>query len=436
MSEREVVITGMGLITPLGINIEENWKNLKEMKSGITHFSDGTDVEDNDDLPKFLQYAGKVAQFKAPDDIPHKLLSQMKFLNRGSLLGFGSACEAVSMSRIDISGIPPARRALYIASGDFTKVGYDFMYPAMKDGTNGQWQEMDFEKLNRSTLDKVNPFFLLESIHNNLFSFLSAYFEFMGPNTSLASLSPCGAQALEMSYKSIKSGKADIALSVGCGNWITGIPVYELEGLGLLSKCKNGADSFKPFDRIRDGFITGEGGAAIFLESLETAEKRGAGILGRIKGFGNCIEFTSVTGLSIPPKVSKRSIHQALVESEIDINDIAFINPHGSATQKGDRSELNSIVDVLGNKKPDMPVCGLKPYTGHMGAASDIAEIIFGIKAAADGIVPATLNFDKTEKKFSNLRISRSHQMCDKDHFMAISYGIGGQSSSAVVSVK
>ena len=111
----------------------------------------------------------------------------MKFLNRGSLLGFASAREAVSQCGMQISMIPPERRALYIGSGDFTKVGYDFMFQATKDGSGGKWEEMDYEKLNRSTLDTVNPFFLLESIYNNLFSFLSAYFEFMGPNTSLAS---------------------------------------------------------------------------------------------------------------------------------------------------------------------------------------------------------------------------------------------------------
>jgi 3-oxoacyl-[acyl-carrier-protein] synthase II len=93
-------------------------------------------------------------------------------------------------------------------------------------------------------------------------------------------------------------------------------------------------------------------------------------------------------------------------------------------------------MDVLGNKRADISICGLKPYTGHMGAASDITEIIFGIKTVTNGIVPATLNFNETEKKFSDLRISNSHQTCKKDSFLSISYGIGGQSSSAVIKVE
>ncbi len=426
--EREVVITGMGLITSLGKNVKENWENLKEMKTGIGHYP-------VDGLPEFFQYVGKAAQFDIPQDIPHKLLGQMKFLNRGALLGFCSAYEAISQSRMDISDIPPNRRALFIASGDFTKLGYDFMYPATKDGTNGKWQEMDYEKLNNSMQSKVNPFFLLESLSNNLFSFLSAYIEFMGPNTSLASLSPCGGNALELTYRSIKQNKADVGLAVGYGSWINDIPLYELEGLGILSKCKSGTRSYRPFDKSRDGFIAGEGGAAIFLEVAEIAEQRGRKALGKIKGFGNCIEFSSDERIGVPSKVSKRSMLSALKEAECDMEELAVIIPHGSGTQKGDRSELRSIMDVLDEKKADIPAAGLKPYTGHMGAASDIAEVIFGINTVTDKIVPATLNFHETEKEFSDLRISGSHRKCDKNSFLSISYGIGGQSSSVVVEV-
>jgi len=430
MTEKEVVITGAGLVTPLGNSVSESWEKMKAMRTGIGHYP-------KDDAPAFLQYLGKVNGFEVSEDtIPHKLLSQMKFLNRGSLLGFGAAVEAQKSSGINLSDIPPERRALYIASGDFTKVGYDFMYPATKDGTGGKWEDMDFEKLNKSTIDKVNPFFLLESIYNNLFSFLSAFFEFMGPSTSLASLSPCGGQALEMACRSIRQGKADIAMAVGCGNWITEIPLYEIEGLGLLSKCKDGSASYRPFDRERDGFIAGEGGAALFLESSETAELRGAKVLARIKGFGDCIEFSSGQGLSIAHDVTKRSMNMALEEAESSMDEVAFVIPHGSGTQKGDRSELSSVKAVLGSKETGVPVCGLKPYTGHMGAASDIAEIIFGIKAVKEKVVPATLNFNKTEKEFSGLKISGTQQECSSNSFLSVSYGIGGQSSSVVISAE
>ena len=426
MREREVVITGFGLITPLGINCEENWKNLNAMKTGIAYHP-------KDDMPNFLQYFGKIPDVEIPQDIPNKLIGQMKFLNRGALLGFCAAREAVFHSGVTMSDVQPGRRALYLASGDFTKVGYDFMFPAFKDATDDTWSSVNSEKLNISALNKVNPFFLLESISNNLFSFLSAFFEFMGPNTSLASLSPCGGYALELALRSIVRDKADVALAVGCGNWITEIPLYELSSIGILSKCTSGVHSFRPFNRQRDGFIPGEGGAAIFLEAADRAQERGAKILGRIRGCANYNELSESRGFGVPARVCKRSIELALADARCEIGALASINPHGSGTQKGDRSELRSIMDVLGKKHSDIPICGMKPYTGHLGSASDIAEIIFGISAVQNGIIPATLNFEETEREFSGLNISNNHQTCEKQCFLSIIYGIGGQSVAMVV---
>jgi 3-oxoacyl-[acyl-carrier-protein] synthase II len=428
MSGREVVITGTGLTTALGKNAGENMAALTAMKTGIArHQVDG--------LPDFMQYKAEVKEYELPPDIPPKQEGQMKFLNRGALLGFCSSCEAISGVRERISDIPPSRRALYIASGDFTKVGYDFMYPALKDGTDGNWKKIDQERLNNAALNKVNPFYLLESLHNNLFSFLSAFLEFMGPNTSLASLSPNGGSALELAYRSIRQNKADVALAVGYGNWITEIPVYELEGLGILSKCRTGAHSYRPFDKARDGFIPGEGGAAILLASVDVAQRWGAETMGRIIGSGNAMEFSPNQRLGVPEQVIKRNLQSLLKESGCSVSDLACIIPHGSGTQKGDRSELRSIMAVLGGKKTDIPVCGMKPYTGHMGAASDIAEIIYGVHAVKNRTVPATLNFQETEKEFSEMRISNSAQPCSGNRFLSISYGVGGQSSSVIVEV-
>jgi 3-oxoacyl-[acyl-carrier-protein] synthase II len=426
--EREVVITGVGLITPLGIGLEENWERVKALKSGIAYYP-------RDGVPRFLQYLGRARDVDVESGVPHKLLGQMKFLNRGSFLGFIAAREAVSQSGIDMAPIQLGRRALYIASGDTTRVGYDFVYPAFKDATKGQWQELDHEALNRSTVDKVNPFFLLESINNNLFSFLSAFFEFMGPNTALASHSPYGGTALELACRSIKHGKADVALAVGCGNWITEIPLYEMEGLGILSQCRDGIRSYRPFDRKRDGFIPGEGGAALFLEAAEIAKRRGAKIWGRVKGFGNCIEFSKDQSLTVPSHVSAESIRLVLEEANCDPEDLAFICPHGSGSQKGDRSELNSIRKVWGNRSQDIPITGMKSYTGHLGAASDLVEVIFGIRATAERMVPATLHFNAADAEFTDLKIAGAHQRCDRDHFLSVSYGIGGQSSSVIIQV-
>ena len=241
------------------------------------------------------------------------------------------------------------------------------------------------------------------------------------------------AYALELALRSIAHGKADVALAVGCGNWITEVPLYELASIGILSKCTSGIHSFRPFNRQRDGFIPGEGGAAIVLEAADRAYERGAEILGKIKGCANYSELSDNNGFGVPAKVCKRSIELALSDAQCEISDLASINPHGSGTQQGDRSELRSIMDILGEKHSDVPICGMKPYTGHLGAASDIAEIIFGIRAVRDRIIPATLNFEETEREFSGLKISNTHQTCERRSFLSMIYGIGGQSLTMVI---
>ncbi|MHB8883154.1 MAG: beta-ketoacyl-[acyl-carrier-protein] synthase family protein [Thermodesulfovibrionales bacterium] len=428
MDRREVVITGMGLTTPLGSTVPENWANMKALKTGLAHYP-------KTGLPAFMEYLGKISRVSVPADIPPKIAGQMKFLSRGSLLGFIAAAEAAAQACYAAAAVAAGRRALYIASGDFTKVGYDFLYPAVKDASQHNWKELDHAKLNDAALSKVNPFFLLESLLNNLFSFLSAFLESMGPSTSVASLSPCGGYAIELACRSIRQNRADIAVAVGCGNWITEIPLYEIDGLGIASQCRDGVGSFRPFDRKRDGFMTGEGGAALVLEAAESAKKRGAPVFGRIRGLGNCIEFVPGRGLTVPPMVSRRCMEIAMADAGMGFNDLGFITPHGSGTQKGDASELMSIARVLEDSKAAVPVSGMKAYTGHLGAASDIAEVIMGIAASREHIVPATLNFSEPDRSLPGLNISGAHQSSGKACFLSTSYGVGGQSSSVVVEV-
>src|SRR5574341_670293 len=332
MSRREVVITGMGLVTPLGRNVEENWAQMAALQTGIGHYP-------RVGAARAFEYLGKVDRFELPGHAPQTAQREMRFLNRSALLGLAAACEAMRHGGPRLSEIPESRRALFIASGNFTQLGYEFMYPAIREATDAGWEKVDFQKLNDTVLHQVNPFFLLDSLSNNLFSFLSASFEFRGPNTSLASLSPYGAQALELAFRSIAAGRADVALAVGYGNWITEIVLYELEGLRLLSRCAAGASSFRPFDRNRDGFIPGEGGAALFLEAADIAARHGTPALGRIKGTGNCIEPSPGQGIAVPPLVNKRSIRTALEDAGMGIRDMAFVSAHGSGTQKGDRTD-------------------------------------------------------------------------------------------------
>jgi len=380
-----------------------------------------------------MRCVGRVENVTLPSDIPDSVLGQARFLNRGAVLGFCATHDAVCQAAIPAS-VAPARRALYLATGDYTKLGYEFLYPATRVASGGRGHILDREELNRAATERVNPFFLLESLHNNPFSFLTAAFEFMGPGTTLASQSPSGSTAVELAYRTIRAGRADVAMAIGCGSWVNEVPLFELAELGVLSRGRRGVCSYRPFDRRRDGFLAGEGGAAIVLEAEEHARTRGAKILAIVEGVGNSVEPSP--RLQVPKFVTLRAMELALADAGRSTSDLGFVCTHGSGTRKGDRSELASLQALLGEDAQTVPVCALKPYTGHMGAASDVAEVVLSIMAASGGVVPGTPNFVRSEPSFVGVRIAASPQPCARPLPLTVSYGMGGQASAIVLSVR
>lgn len=379
-----------------------------------------------------MRCAGRVENVALPADIPDSVLGQARFLNRGALLGICATHDAVCQAAIPAS-VVPRRRALYLATGDYTKLGYEFLYPATRAASGGRGGFFDREALNLAAIERISPFFLLESLHNNPFSFLTAAFDFMGPGTTLASQSPSGSTAVELACRTIRAGRADVAVAIGCGSWVNEVPLVELAELGLLSRGSRGVCSYRPFDRRRDGFLAGEGGAAIVLEAEERARARGAEIFARVEGVGSAIEPSP--RLRVPNLVTLRAMGLALADAGRSTSDLGFVCTHGSGTRKGDQSELASLQALLGGDAKTVPACALKPYTGHMGAASDVAEVILGIMAASSGVVPGTLNFERSELPLARVRIAASGQPCVRPLLLAVSYGIGGQASAIVLSV-
>lgn len=412
----------MGLLTPLGRGSEQSWNALADGSGSLTH-----DLES--DCPEWMRWAGRVGEIALPENLHRSILSQTRFLNRGGRLGLTAAHDALTQAG-SAEHTSSEGRALFLATGDLTAVGCKSLHPATSLATSGNG--MDHKRLNRETVARVSPFFLLEGLANNPYSVLAAAFEFEGPGTTLASQSPAGAQALDLAFRSVAGGRSDLALVVACGSWLSKVPRFEMAGLGLLSRCRDGGRSYRPFDRHRDGFIVGEGAAALVLETEDSARARGATIHATIGSTSSSLE--PAPGLGVAERVTARCMDLALDEAGLTTHDLGFVCPHGSGTRKGDGSEGASLAEIL-NGNPELPICALKPYTGHMGAASDIAEVILGILAASKGIVPATPNFDIGDPDVEGLSISAAPQLCTQPRFLSISYGLGGQSVSVVVAV-
>jgi 3-oxoacyl-(acyl-carrier-protein) synthase len=234
MSEPIVAITGMGVISSLASSLDGHWPRLLQGATGIRELGD-------ERLPRTLRYAGRVDDDALPPDTPPEVLKQGRLISPSSRLGLRAVDEAMRGSGLDLSQIEPSRRALYIGASDYSKGDYRDFYAAFREAGTTADRAVDPERVNKATLHTVDPFFLLEGLTNNLVAFVSRRYQLQGPNTTLASQSPCGAQALELAARTLVQDQADVAIVVGTCVWSPFVSLFDLDALGLLSRCREGA---------------------------------------------------------------------------------------------------------------------------------------------------------------------------------------------------
>ena len=428
-SKDDIVVTGAGLITSLGAGVEKNLEAVKAKRTGIGFHPSPT-------MPSRLCWQGRVPDVEFPSWLDRGHRAQFKYLNRGARLGLVAAGEAVANSQMEASRIAPERRGLFVATGDFTQEGCGFFMPAISQARKNRNDNSPgfAEELNVAALTEPSPFYLLTSMHNNPFSFISAAFDLRGDNAVFASHSPWGLRALIRAAESLEEDRTDMALVVACGSWVCDVVIYELEKQGLLSQCRDGAASYRPFDRNRDGMLCGEGGTALILEKRKTAMDRGVKPLAKFCGAGGAqILPGRPSSISI-----EKSMEMAADSAGRDRQPLCAAVLSGYGTAEGDRQELTAAASFLKNQASETPVCGLRPYSGHMGAASDLADIVISLSSIRNGFIPATLNHSLAEKEFDFLRISGEHLPVAEhtDLFLATSYGLTNHAGSAFFSVE
>jgi 3-oxoacyl-(acyl-carrier-protein) synthase len=427
MTECVPAITGIGLLSSLAPSVQGHWQRMLQLATGIRQVA-------GEDAPPALRYAGRVDDDGLPPDMPAEVLKQGRLISAGSRLALRAVAEAVHGSGLDVLQIPPARKALYIGAADDSKGDYQDFYRAFREAGVSADRAIDPEHVNRATLHAVDPFFLLEGLTNNLVAFVSRRYQLQGPNTTLASHSPCGVQALDLACRSLLQDEADVAVVVGVCAWSRFVPLFDLDALGLLSRCQDGSRSFRPFDQRRDGFIAGDGAAALVLEPLGLARARGAHVFGCVRGLASFTDGSDARNLGVSVETTRRTMTAALDEAGTRPDEIAFVSPHGNGTREGDRVELSAIAEFLGRNRAVIPISAMKPYTGYMGAASDIAEIALALIALENELAPATPNFRTADAEFEGIDIVAQHRRIAARHALSMSQGLGGQSLAIVVS--
>lgn len=402
-----LVVTGMGAVTPIGIGVDEYWKNLTAGKCGvdrITRF-------DTENLP--VKIAAEVKNFDPSVFMPKKLTREMDVFMQ---YGYAAAMEALEQA-----GEPTADPCrMGIVAG--TALGGIAPIAETQDGVS------------TGAHKKVSPRFVPKIIGNEAAAQVAIAKGYRGPSMTVSTACSSGGDAISMGCMFLMSGQADAVLVMGTESALSPLFILGLSSAHALSTNNdNPQGASRPFDKNRDGFVIGEGGGALVIETEENAKKRGAKILAELAGFSNCTDGYHVTSPHPDGIGAVFCMQKALESAGLKPEALDYINTHGTSTPMGDPIETTAIAEVFGAHAKEMAVTSTKGATGHMMGAGGITEAITCIQCIRTGIVPPTLNYETPDEKCVPLNFV-PNKAIQKEVTVAMSnsFGFGGQNSSVI----
>lgn len=407
---RRVVITGLGALSPIGNDLESFWYNCMSGTSGanpITRF----------DASKFkTQFACELKGFN-PENRFHK--KELKKYDDFTIYALEAAAQAMEQSKIDLDTINKRRVGVVWGSGNggFQTFQNQVMEFAQGDGT-----------------PRFNPYFIPKVLTDIVSGVLSIHYGFLGPNYSTISACASANHAISDAFNLIRLGKADVILTGGSEAAICEAGIGGFNALkALSSQNENYSTASRPFDSNRDGFVMGEGAAALILEDLEHAQKRGANIIAEVLGTGMAADAYHLTGTHPEGLGAIIGMEEALLEAQLQPEQIDYINAHATSTALGDESELIAMNQVFG-KRPKLAVSATKSMTGHLlGAAGAIEAVICALSCQRNQI-PPTINTINIQDPFADHYDFVLGQGKNKNVNYALSnnFGFGGHVASVV----
>ena len=402
---KKLVITGMGAVTPIGIGVEEYWKNLLAGKTGIDLIED----PEFEEVP--IRFAGQVKNFNPKDYMPGKLAGQ---LDRFMQLAYVAAGEAISQC----GGL-----------GDPYRTGITVGTALNGFGTITETEKTYVE----AKIKKVGPRFLPKALGNVCASQLAIAHDIHGPSMTLNTACASGGDAITLAATLIQAGMADVMVAVGAESALKPLLFQSLASAQALSPNNdNPQQACRPFDADRDGFVSGEGAGAIVIETEEHARARGAKVHAYLAGWGNNTDAYHPVTPRPDGEGEILCMQQAIDIAGIKPEEIGYINAHGTATIKGDICETEAVKKVFG-EDTDVLVNSTKAATGHMMGAGGVTEVITCIKAMNEGIVPGTLNLDNKDPECDLNYVAENTEAADLKYAMSNAFGFGGQNSSIIV---
>lgn len=402
---KKIVITGMGAVTPLGIGVDSFWKSLIEGKSGIDT------IKSFDPSELAVQIAGEVKDFNPSEYMPKDLIRKTDPFMQ---YAYTAAEEAINQSGITIE---PERTGIVMGTAMSGISTIAFTQDALSGASH----------------KKVGPRFVPKILGNIAAANIAIDYNIQGPQLTVSTACSSGGDAINTAAMCMQAGKADIMLAIGAESVLCPLVIYSLANAKALSRRNDSpATASRPFDVSRDGFVIGEGGGALVLETEEHALARGAKIYGTVMGCGNTGDAHHVTAPHPEGRGAIACIKLALNEAGLNPEDIGYINAHGTATNKGDAVETSAIKKVFGDNLPY--VSSTKGATGHMMGAGGITEVISCVKAIETGIIPPTINLNEVDPECEGIDfVANKAKKADISYAMSNAFGFGGQNSSVIV---
>ncbi len=402
MSKRRVVVTGMGMLTPVGLTVEETWKNILAGKSGITTVP-GFDPE-----LYTVVIAGLVKGFDPLAYIPAK---EVKKMDPCLQYGFAAGIQAFEDSGITVTENNAHRIGIAFGSG----IGG---MTCIEDG---------METLLKEGPKRMSPFFIPSVIINMIAGNLSIKLGLKGPNIAIVTACTTGAHNIGMAARMIQYGDADVMLAGGAEKASGRLGLGGFAAARALSKRNDDPTrASRPWDKDRDGFVIGDGAGALMLEEYEHAKKRGAKIYAELIGFGMSADAYHMT---LPNGIgSYDAMSNALRDANIPVTDIDYINAHGTSTGAGDVAESQSVERFLAGHKA--PMSSTKSMVGHLIAAAGSTEAIFSILAIRDQVAPPTINLDHVDEGCNLDYVPHTARPCKIEVALSNSFGFGGTNGS------
>ena len=402
-----VVVTGYGAVTPLGLNADDTWRNLVAGVSGVGYIS----LFDTADFK--VKIGAEVKDFNPIDYID---ASTARHTDRFAQFALAASLQAIESAGLKIDESNRYDVGILVGSG----VG----------GLDSVTKQL--ETLSTRGPSRVSPYLVPMMIADAASAQVSIKTGIRGPNFSLISACATGTDVIGIAYKMIKWGEVKVMVVGGADAAVTPIGLAGFSQAGALSRNSEPQKASRPFDRERDGFVVGEGGAALILESLDCARARGANILAEIIGYGATSDAFHVTAPLESGEAAARAIELAL--AEVSPDEVGYINAHGTSTPLNDASETRAIKKAFGDKAYKIPVSSIKSMLGHMMGAAGTIEAITCCQVINKGIIPPTINLEHPDPECDLDYVPNAARAGDVRIALSNSFGFGGHNSVIAIS--